>query len=104
MIITSFKNKAVMINVTPENAEAAAQGRKYGYLAQNRPENRFGHRFCGFENTPPIKELTWYRIQIDIQSGRKASKLAHPIVLPEDHTTGIKANPWALFVESVSSS
>ena len=40
---TSLRKTAVIMKLKAENAEAAAQGRKYGNLIQNGCENSRGH-------------------------------------------------------------
>lgn len=65
---TSFKSNAVAKKESALNAAATPQGRKYGYCFQNVPLKAFGNLSLGRDNTPPMKDLRWFRTELALIS------------------------------------
>lgn len=85
------------MNDTKTTDAAIAQGKKYGYFAQNCPAKRFGQRSWGRDNIPPITKLQHSQHDFFIQRN------TYPKKPPKHHVMGMRANPCAMLVESVSS-
>ena len=64
---TSLRYSTVITKQMTENAEAAAQGKKYGYCIQNGWAKTFGHRSCGLESCPPIVGLRTISVSMSIR-------------------------------------
>ena len=97
--LTSFNNSPVTKKHDAQNAAENRHGRRYGYCSQNKFPNNAGNLSCGRESHPPARGLsnksenyTWC-----------PPRVTHPIVPPTPHTSGMSADAWARFVESVSS-